>query len=109
DGPHPYRPAQPPQHPGHGNRPDRSVSERASGDFPKGLDRSKTVFENTGTGLNNRGGCWGSDGYLRFSISSVSWGTTWWRSPTTPKSASSKMGASGSLLMATMVLAVCMP
>jgi 2-polyprenyl-6-methoxyphenol hydroxylase-like FAD-dependent oxidoreductase len=48
-------------------------------------------------------------GYLRFSTSSVSWGTTWKRSPTTPKSASSKIGASGSLLIAMMVLAVCMP
>lgn len=39
----------------------------------------------------------------------ISCGTTWNRSPTTPKSAISKIGASGSLLIATMVLAVCMP
>ena len=34
---------------------------------------------------------------------------TWCRSPMMPKSASSKMGASGSLLTAVMVLEVCMP
>ena len=41
--------------------------------------------------------------------SSVSRGTIWCRSPTTPRSAYSKMGAFGSLLMATMVPAACMP
>src|SRR5215831_16966763 len=46
---------------------------------------------------------------LRLVSSSVSCGATVNRSPTTPKSASSKIGASGSLLMATMVLDVCMP
>ncbi len=46
---------------------------------------------------------------LRLPISSVSCGATSNRSPTTPKSASSKIGASGSLLMATIVLDVCMP
>src|SRR3954451_7567039 len=47
--------------------------------------------------------------YLRLAISSVSCGATWNRAPTTPKSASSKIGASGSLLIATIVLDVCMP
>src|SRR3569833_2372496 len=47
--------------------------------------------------------------YLRFLISSVSCGATWNRSPTTPLSTSSKIGASESLLMATIVLEVCMP
>ena len=46
---------------------------------------------------------------LRAVICSVAAGTTVFRSPTTPKSASSKIGASGSLLMATMVFEVCMP
>src|SRR5699024_6648834 len=36
-------------------------------------------------------------------------GRTWKRSPTTPKSTSSKIGASSSLLIATIVLEVCMP
>src|ERR1700689_916704 len=45
----------------------------------------------------------------RFWISSVSCGTTWDRSPTTPKSASSNIGASASLLITMMVLEVCMP
>src|SRR5690606_39125795 len=40
---------------------------------------------------------------------SISCGTTVNRSPTTPKSAISKIGASGSLLIATIVLAVCIP
>ena len=43
----------------------------------------------------------------------VSWyvaaGSTVWRSPTTPKSTSSKIGASSSLLIAMIVLEVCMP
>ena len=47
--------------------------------------------------------------YLRLRISSAACGTTLNRSPTTPKSASSKIGASASLLTATMVLEVCMP
>ena len=42
---------------------------------------------------------------LRLATSSVSWGTTLCRSPTTPKSASSKIGASASLLMTTIVFA----
>ena len=46
---------------------------------------------------------------FRARIASVSWGTIVNWSPTTPKSAMSKIGASGSLLIATMVLAVCMP
>ena len=51
----------------------------------------------------------GPDQPLRAVICSVAAGTTVFRSPTTPKSASSKIGASGSLLTATMVLLVCMP
>ena len=39
----------------------------------------------------------------------MSWGTMVKRSPTTPKSAISKIGASGSELTATMVLEDCMP
>ncbi len=46
---------------------------------------------------------------LRFSISSTSWGTTLNRSPTTPKSASSKIGASRSLFTTMIVLDVCIP
>ena len=46
---------------------------------------------------------------LRAVICSVAAGTTVFRSPTIPKSASSKIGASGSLLMATIVFEVCMP
>src|SRR6266508_358053 len=46
---------------------------------------------------------------LRLRTSSIACGTTLNRSPTTPKSASSKMGASPSLLTATIVLDVCMP
>ena len=42
-------------------------------------------------------------------IFSVAAGSTECRSPTTPKSTSSKIGASGSLLTATIVLEVCMP
>src|SRR4051812_45025365 len=45
----------------------------------------------------------------RFLTSSVACGSTVNRSPTTPKSTSSKIGASGSLLIATIVLDVCMP
>lgn len=51
----------------------------------------------------------GARSYLRAVISSVAVGTTVLRSPMTPKSASSKIGASGSLLMATIVFDVCMP
>ena len=58
-----------------------------------------------GPGLQRRCGCQP----LRLLISSVSAGTTVFRSPTRPKSASSKIGASGSLLMATMVFDVRMP
>ena len=46
---------------------------------------------------------------LRAFTSSVSFGTTSNKSPTTPKSASSKIGASGSLLTTMIVLEVCMP
>src|SRR5579862_5026693 len=42
-------------------------------------------------------------------ISAVRAGSTVNRSPTMPKSARAKIGASASLLMATIVLAVCMP
>lgn len=47
--------------------------------------------------------------YLRFFSSSVACGATLNRSPTTPKSAISKMEASSSLFTATMVLEVCIP
>ena len=46
---------------------------------------------------------------LRAVICSVAAGSTECRSPTTPKSTSSKIGASGSLLTATIVFEVCMP
>ena len=46
---------------------------------------------------------------LRLVISSVACGSTFFRSPTTPKSTSSKIGASASLLTATIVLDVCIP
>ncbi len=46
---------------------------------------------------------------LRSVIFSVAAGRTVLRSPTTPKSTSSKIGASSSLLTATMVFEVCMP
>ena len=46
---------------------------------------------------------------LRFLTSAVACGSTVNRSPTTPKSTSSKIGASSSLLTATIVLEVCMP
>ena len=54
---------------------------------------------------------WGGAGTqpLRLVISSAAAGRTLVRSPTTPKSTSSKIGASSSLLTATMVLEVCMP
>src|SRR6185295_17184077 len=45
----------------------------------------------------------------RSRTSSVSFGTTWWTSPTTPKSQKSKIGAFGSLLIATIVPELCMP
>jgi len=46
---------------------------------------------------------------LRFLTSAVACGSTENRSPTTPKSTSSKIGASSSLLMAMIVFEVCMP
>ncbi len=46
---------------------------------------------------------------LRARTSSASLGTTWFRSPTTPKSAKSKIGAFGSLLIATIVPEFCIP
>ena len=46
---------------------------------------------------------------LRARTSSVSFGTIWFRSPTTPMSQNSKMGAFGSLLTATIVPDDCMP
>ena len=42
-------------------------------------------------------------------INSVSLGTIWWRSPTTPRSENSKIGAFGSLLIATITFELCMP
>ncbi len=50
-----------------------------------------------------------ADQPLRWLICSVAAGRTWCRSPTTPKSTSSKIGASSSLLTATMVFEVCIP
>src|SRR4051794_29575333 len=50
-----------------------------------------------------------ADQPFRATISRVRTGSTWCRSPTTPKSTSSKIGASGSLLTATIVLEVCIP
>ncbi len=47
--------------------------------------------------------------FFRASRAAITCGTTVNRSPTMPKSATSKMGASASLLIATMVFAVCMP
>ena len=41
--------------------------------------------------------------------SSVSFGTISWRSPTTPRSLNSKIGAFASLLIATIVFELCMP
>ena len=50
------------------------------------------------------------DGHERRSrTSSVSLGTIWWTSPTTPRSEYSKIGAFGSLLIATMTCEDCMP
>src|SRR5262245_49113655 len=46
---------------------------------------------------------------VRARTSSASFGTIWCRSPTTPRSANSKIGAFGSLLMATIVPEPCMP
>ena len=46
---------------------------------------------------------------LRSFTSSVSFGTTSLRSPTMPRSLNSKIGALGSLLMATIVCEVCIP
>ena len=47
--------------------------------------------------------------YARARTSSVSFGTIWCRSPTTPRSQKSKIGAFGSLLIATIVPAPCIP
>src|SRR5215467_9087753 len=63
----------------------------------------------TGTHLAQATRVAGPDQAVRFSISSTSCGTTLNRSPTTPKSASSKMGASGSLFTTMIVFDVCMP
>ena len=46
---------------------------------------------------------------FRFSISCTAWGSTVCRSPTTPKSAIAKIGASPSLLTTTTVFEVCIP
>jgi hypothetical protein len=79
-----------------------SVVLRAAGSWPAWLTRP---------GPTRR--CWtGRDSEIhprRRTISSVSAGTTLNRSPTMPKSARSKIGASGSLLTAAMTLDVCMP
>src|SRR5438445_4497659 len=46
---------------------------------------------------------------LRCLTSSVSFGTTWWTVPTTPRSENSKIGAFGSLLIAMITPEACMP
>src|SRR5439155_2559639 len=46
---------------------------------------------------------------LRARTSSVSFGTIWCRSPTTPRSENSKIGACGSLLMETITFELCIP
>ena len=69
--------------------------------------RCRSAGHPPGFGWGARSAGWGQD--LRLVTSSVAVGRTLWRSPTTPKSTSSKMGASGSLLIATMVFEVCMP
>src|SRR5207249_4458913 len=51
----------------------------------------------------------GSRHPLRARTSSVSFGRIWWTSPTTPRSQNSKIGAFGSLLIATIVPEPCMP
>lgn len=66
--------------------------------------------ENPGQALPQALGCWTRHYWaLRASSAEITWGTTLKTSPTMPKSAISKIGASPSLLMATMVLAVCIP
>ena len=50
-----------------------------------------------------------TDAHARARSASVSFGRIWCRSPTTPKSANSKIGAFGSLLIATIVFELCMP
>ena len=76
------------------SRPRRHASSAG----PRGGRRSRLTLLGAATVL-----------LLRAVICSVAAGTTVFRSPMTPKSASSKIGASGSLLMATMVFEVCMP
>ena len=63
---------------------------------PAGAGRGRSSYVRAGQPLRS----------LTFSVAA---GSTECRSPTTPKSTSSKIGASGSLLTATIVFEVCMP
>src|SRR6185295_11073157 len=58
---------------------------------------------------DGREGRGGYEPVRRFSISSVRAGTTWNRSPTTPRSAIFRIGASGSFVIATIRFAPFMP
>ncbi len=58
---------------------------------------------------DGREGRGGYEPVRRFSISSVRAGTTWKRSPTTPRSAIFRIGASGSFVIATIRFAPFMP
>ena len=84
----------------HGAVPDRPRPRKVSPDQPP-LERLSRLMRSPSPVS--------SDQPLRLVISSVAAGRTECRSPTTPKSTSSKIGASLSLLTATMVFEVCMP
>ena len=95
-----------------GSRPRRSASSRSgcptSSDPPARPAARRTRAPSPagdGTLVVRRGGAQP----LRSVIFSVAAGRTACRSPTTPKSTSSKIGASSSLLTATIVFEVCMP
>ena len=72
-------------------------------------DRGDESPRRTLTGFIDRPAPGGTAQPLRLVISSVAAGRTVCRSPTTPKSTSSKIGASSSLFTATIVFEVCMP
>src|SRR5581483_7597907 len=59
--------------------------------------------------LDRRGGHWVTQPPFFALTASVSFGTILFRSPTTPRSENSKIGAFGSLLIATMFSELCMP
>jgi hypothetical protein len=82
--------------------PPRQAGMRAE----RGLDRPRG---GRGAGRRERLGGARLRYPLRACSSSMSWGTTLSTSPTTPRSASLKIGASASLLMATMFLLPFMP